>query len=147
MGSYPPPPAKLPPQYLPLSRGILGPSNPRPYPNFRNFDRGLGQFHSGWITDANYKTQLPKPLTNPPPHPSAGPMFWPNAQWKNQKFVPTYGGPDQDLGDCGCGGSKAYGCGCSDYGAVEAWDNLPFAGKAVLGLAAAVAVVALFSKS
>jgi hypothetical protein len=99
MSSYPPPPALLPPAYLPLPHGQLGPSNPYRYPNFRNFERGLGQFHTSRITAAQ---KMLKPSPNP------GEMYWPQAQFKPQKMVNTYAGPDRGLGDCGCGG-KPYG--------------------------------------
>jgi hypothetical protein len=109
MSSYPPPPALLPPAYLPLPHGELGPSNPYPYPNFRNFDRGLGQFHSYRITGPESRAAQFGPqqkMLKPSPNP--GPMRWPQAQFNPQKWVPTYAGPDQDLGSCGCGG-KPYG--------------------------------------
>ena len=108
MSSYPAPPALLPPAYLPLPHGQLGPSNPYPYPNFRNFDRGLGQFHTNRITAGNRATQFGPPQKMLKPSPNPGEMFWPQAQFKPQKWVPTYAGPDQDLGSCGCGG-KPFG--------------------------------------
>ena len=106
MGSYPPPPAKLPPAYLPLPVGMLGPSNPYPYPNFREFEHGKGQFHSKWITGPrSRKIQYGPREKYLRPTPSTGPMFWPNQQFVPQKWVTQYAGPDQDLGsDCGCGG-------------------------------------------
>ena len=110
MSSFPAPPALLPPAYLPLPHGQLGPSNPYRYPNFRNFERGLGQFHTSRITAANRATQFGPPQKMLKPSPNPGEMYWPQAQFKPQKMVNTYAGPDRALGDCGCG-SKAYGAG------------------------------------
>jgi len=147
MGSYPPPPALLPPGYLPLPHGMLGPSNPYPYPNFREFEHGKGQFHSQWITGPkSRRVQFGPPVKQIKPSPNPGEMFWPQAQFKRQKWVPTYAGPDQDFGaDCGCGGSKAYGCGCADYGALSL-DSMSFGSKVALATAAAFVGLAVLRK-
>jgi hypothetical protein len=108
MSSYPAPPDLLPPAYLPLPHGQLGPSNPYRYPNFRNFERGLGQFHTSRITAANRATQFGPPQKMLKPSPNPGEMYWPQAQFKPQKMVNTYAGAERALGDCGCGG-KPYG--------------------------------------
>ena len=103
MSSYPPPPIKLPPAYLPLPHGQLGPANPFPFPNPQMFIRSSGQFHPSTITNANAERLPVLPATLP--HQSPGQMRWPQAQFQPQKWVTQYAGPDQDLGsDCGCGG-------------------------------------------
>jgi hypothetical protein len=72
-------------------------------------------------------------------------MFWSNKQFQPQKWVPTYAGPD--LGDCGCGGSKAYGCDCGSYGGLsETWEAAPFYGKVAVAGLAAFALLKVFSK-
>lgn len=136
MGSYPPPPAKLPPQYLPLPQGMLGPSNPYPYPNFREFEHGKGQFHTKWITNPQSRAVQFGPREKyMRPTPSAGPMFWPNQQFVPQKWVTQYAGPDQDLGaDCGCGCGGSGTCG-------GAYGN-PFEGMG-LGTKVALAAIAI----
>lgn len=96
MSSYPPPPIKLPPGYLPLPNGQLGPANPFPFPNPQQFWRSAGQFHPSTLTRSN--SAPIKPLQQLKPYPAPGPMRWPQQQFQPQKWVPTYAGPDQDLG-------------------------------------------------
>lgn len=96
MSSYPPPPIKLPPAYLPLPHGQLGPANPFPFPNPQMFIRSAGQFHPSTITNANADRLPVLPATLP--YQSPGQMRWPQAQFKPQKWVTQYAGPDQDLG-------------------------------------------------
>jgi len=145
MSSYPPPPALLPPAYLPLPEGQLGPSNPYPYPNFRSFEHGKGQFHAAQITAANRAVQYGPPLQRITPAPSAGPMFWSNKQFEPQKWVTTYAAPE--MGDCGCGGSKTYGCDCGSYGGLtETWEAVPVYGKIAVAGLAAFALLKVFSK-
>lgn len=96
MSSYPPPPIKLPPAYLPLPHGQLGPANPFPFPNPQMFIRSSGQFHPSTITNANAERLPVLPATLP--HQSPGQMRWPQAQFQPQKWVTQYAGPDQDLG-------------------------------------------------
>jgi hypothetical protein len=139
MGSYPPPPAKLPPGYLPLPQGLLGPSNPYPYPNFREFERGKGQFHSKWITGPkSRRVQFGPPAKQIRPSPYPGDMFWPQGQFKPQKWVTQYAGPDQDFGaGCGCGGSN--------YGN-PMLEGMSLGAKAALAVVAAAAGLALIRR-
>lgn len=101
MSSYPPPPIKLPPGYLPLPKGQLGPADPFPYPNPQQFWRSSGQFHPSYLTRENASPN--RPLQQLRPYPSPGPMRWPQQQFQPQKWVTQYAGPDQDFSGSGCG--------------------------------------------
>jgi hypothetical protein len=136
MSSYPPPPYTLPPEYLPLPHGQLGPANPLPFPNAQQFYRGAGQFHPSWITDAN--ASLRPVLKDLKPSPEPGPMRWPNQQFQPQKSVPTYAGPDQDLAGCGCSGNQ------SAYGAILGGASVGT--KVALAAVLVVSVVSLLSE-
>ena len=132
MSSYPPPPIKLPPGYLPLPHGELGPANPFPFPNPQQFWRSSGQFHPSTLTRSN--SAPIKPLQDLKPYPSPGPMRWPQQQFQPQKWVPTYAGPDQDLGsDCGCGGASYNG---SVFGAALDGASVGLKTAAAIGVAA-----------
>ena len=132
MSSYPPPPIKLPPPYLPLPHGQLGPANPFPFPNPQQFYRSSGQFHPSTLTRENSR---PNPeLQQLKPYPSPGQMRWPQAQFKPQKWVTQYAGPDQDFGsDCGCDGGS-YGGGM--FGAAVEGAGLGLKTAAAIGVAA-----------
>jgi len=132
MSSYPPPPIKLPPAYLPLPHGQLGPANPFPFPNPQTFIASAPQFVPASITNANAR-RLPVLAATLPPQ-SPGQMRWPQAQFSPQKWVPTYAGPDQDLGsDCGCGGAAYNG---SVFGAALDGASVGLKTVAAVGVAA-----------
>lgn len=135
MSSYPPPPIKLPPGYLPLPHGELGPADPFPFPNPQDFVHGP-QFHPPYLTRQNARRF--KPLQRMKPYPSPAPMRWPQQQFQPQKWVTQYAGPDQDLGGCGCGNNNPYGA---------ILGEASFGTKVALAAVLAVSVVTLLSKS
>jgi hypothetical protein len=136
MSSYPPPPYKLPPAYLPLPHGQLGPSDPLPFPNPQQFWRSAGQFHPASLTKANARRN--PVLKQMKPYPSPGPMRWPQQQFQPQKWVTQYAGPDQDLAGCGCGTD-------SSFGAILGEASIGT--KVALAAVLAISVVTLLSKS
>ena len=138
MSSYPPPPIKLPPGYVPLPHGQLGPAKPFPYPNPQQFVRGP-QFHPSHITRQNASPYPVLPATLP--YQSPGQMRWPQQQFQPQKWVTQYAGPDQDFGaGCGCSGA-AYGGSCGCGSSDSAKHNGAIFGAAVEGASAGLKTV------